>query len=397
MAADGGCSRRRFLADGARAALGTAAALGLGTEAEAGRYPASRHEARYYTKLPDGRVQCTLCPCSPICSKELLTERRLSHACNGGLLVEGQTCVCLVRTNLGGRLYVSNYGRAGTLVAEPIEKNPLHHFRPGLRALAVSAPGCSLACKGCQNWELALAPTDEVRTVDAPPARVVSLAVQEGCRAIAFTHSEPMMFYEYMTDVARSARERGLLTTVVTGGYVNPEPVRELCSVVDAFTVSVKALDEASYASYARGRLSTVLETMRVVRACGRWLEVVFLMVPTVSDDLGRLQPLLRQLRSELGAETPVHFLRYWPSYKLKNLPQTPVRRLEQARELALAEGLPFAYVGNLPGHSGANTACPRCGTTLIRRVGFTLAEDRTRDGRCPSCRHQLPGVWSRA
>ncbi|MCU0240946.1 MAG: radical SAM protein [Vicinamibacteria bacterium] len=265
-------SRRDFLKSCSAAALG-GAGVGLTSWPSWAAYPVGLREARYYTKLAGGQVQCELCPCSPICSKDLLTSKRLTTACNGGRLVDGQTCVCNVRTNIGGKLYVTNYGRAGMLAPEPIEKNPLHHFLPGLRALTVSAPGCSLACKGCQNWQIALAATDEVATVDAPPARVVDLASQEGCKALAFTYSEPMMYYEYLMDIARLGREQGLLSTVVSGGYVNPAPVREMCSVVDAFSVSVKALNERAYLDYARGKLSTIQKTMETIKHCNRWLE----------------------------------------------------------------------------------------------------------------------------
>ena len=389
-------SRREFFEDCSKAVAGAAVAT-LGLAAEARAFPTGMREARYYQKLPGNRVQCTLCPCSPFCSREVLTSKRLTHACNGGLLLDGQTCVCNVRTNVGGTLYATNYGRAGMLAAEPVEKNPLHHFLPGLRALTVSAPGCSLACKGCQNWEMALAATDQVRTAEASPERVVQLALEQRCGAIAFTYSEPMMFYEYMSDIARLARQRGLLNAVATCGYVNPEPLRELCGLVDAFTVSVKAFDDQAYMGYARGTLATVQKAMQTIRDSGRWLEVAVLVVPTVSDDPGAMRGFLRWMKASLGPDTPVHFLRFWPSYKLKNLPQTPVKVLDDARAMALAEGLRFAYLGNLPGHNGANTYCPNCQATAIRRLGFALAADDTRGGACSYCGHVLPGVWRKA
>lgn len=390
--------RRAFLHQCALATLGTCAALaGLDRTpaAAAGKsYPLGLKEGRYYTKLANNEVQCTLCPCSPVCASTTLTDKRLKDACNGGRLIDGQTCVCNVRMNRGGTLYVTNYGRAGALREDPLEKNPLFHFHPGMKALTVSAPGCSLACKGCQNWQLALAATDEVETVDAPPEKVVKLAVQGGCKALSYTFTEPMMFYEYMSDIARLGKERGLLNTVVSGGYVNPAPVKELCGLMDAFSISVKAFNDDDYISYARGRLTTIQKAMAAVRGAGRWLEVVVLVIPTVSDDLGKMKGFLRWVKANLGADTPVHFDRFWPKYKLMNLPQTPQKVLEDARALALAEGLKFAYIGNMPGHWAANTYCPKCAKVLVRRVAFHVLENNITVGACKFCGQKMPGVW---
>ncbi len=390
-------TRRAFLHQCTLATLGACAALtGLDSvhALAAGRYPSTLHEADFYTKLPNGDVQCTLCPCSPICSPTLLTDKQLKNSCNGGRLIDGQTCVCNVRMNRGGTMYVTNYGRSGVLRQDPIEKNPLYHFHPAVKALTVSAPGCSLACKGCQNWQLAIARTEDVSTVDAPPAKVITLARQEQCKAISYTYTEPMMFYEYMTDIARLAKDNGMWNTIVSGGYVNPEPVKKLCQVVDAFSISVKAFNDQDYIAYARGRLTTIQKAMETVRASGRWLEVVVLVIPTVSDNLKEMRGFLRWVKANLGADTPIHLDRFWPSYKLANLPQTPTQVLEDAREMAVAEGLRYAYVGNLPGHRWANTYCSKCGKTLIRRVAFHVEENRVKDGACPACRQHIAGEW---
>jgi len=380
-------SRRDFLRHCTYAALGTCAlltGLDLRRLEAAGKHPVGMKEASFYTRLADNEVQCHLCPCTCNPVKQPIPGR----------LKDGQTCACNVRTNRGGTLYVTNYGRAGVLRQDPIEKNPLYHFHPTVSALTVAAPGCSLACKGCQNWQLALAGTEDVDTVDAPPEKVLKLAQQEGCKAISYTYSEPMMFYEYMTDISRLARDKGLYTTVVTGGYVFSEAVKYLCKVVDAFSISVKAFNDLDYYDYARGKLSVIQKTMTTVRECDRWLEVVVLVIPTISDDLKAMQRFLRWVKTELGANTPVHLDRFWPSYKLTNLPQTPAKVLEDARALAVAEGLKYAYVGNLPGHRFANTYCPKCGKVLIRRVAFTVAENNLIGGACPACKQPIPGVW---
>lgn len=386
------CDRRDFLKMASWAALGAgstlAAPAGASPRAPVPFPPATRNRAvtwrraDFQSSLPDGAVLCTLCPCDPAKAVE-------------GRVEKGETCVCHVRANRGGVLYVSNYGRAGALHLDPLEKNPLYHFIPGASALAVAAPGCSLTCKGCQNWQLAQTGPEGVDTVDAPPAKVVSLALENRCRAISFTFSEPMMFWEYLRDVSGLAHRKGLLTTVVTGGYVCTEPVRKLSGFVDAFSVSVKAFTEADYRRYANGKYRTVLEALAAAKTTGAWLEVVVLVIPTVSDDLAKMQPFVRWVVRNLGPDTPVHFDRYWPAYRMTNVPQTPQRTLENARAMALAEGVNHAYVGNLPGHWGANTACSKCGRVLVRRVGFKVIENILSGGSCPACRSPLPGRWS--
>jgi pyruvate formate lyase activating enzyme len=393
-------SRRNFLKRCSLAALGACAVLAGVDESPlqaAGDHPVGLHEADYYTKLGDNRVQCTLCPCSPVCPTDgtLLTQPKLTEACNHGMLLDGQTCVCRVRTNRGGKMYVTNYGRASALgLHDPVEKNPLYHFHPGTEALTVSGPGCSLACKCCQNWQLSQFGTEEVETVDAPPEKVVRYAEQFNCKALAYTYTEPMMFFEYMSDIAKLARPRGIWNTVVSGGYVNPAPVKELCGVIDAFSISVKAFSDADYISFARGKLSTIQKTMETVKTCGRWLEVVVLVIPTVSDNLDEMKKFVRWVKANLGADTPIHFDRFWPSYKVKNLPQTPIAILEAARAMAVAEGIRYPYIGNLPGHAGANTVCPKCSKTVIRRVAFHVIENNVQAGACKYCGYKLAGVW---
>jgi pyruvate formate lyase activating enzyme len=390
-------SRREFLKTCSLAALGACVAM-VGLERPAEGAPPNDfelHEAKYWHKLADGNVQCTLCPCSPVCGTKTLTEKQLTEACNGGMLLDGQTCVCRVRVNHGGKMYVTNYGRASSLgLHDPLEKKPLYHFHPGTEALTVAAPGCTLACKGCQNWQLSQFGPADVSTVDAPPDKVVRYAKQYDCKAIAYTYTEPMVFFEYLYDTCVAARKAGMWNTVVTGGYVNVPPVKELCKVVDAFSVSVKAFSDAEYISYARGKLSTIQAMMEAIKDSGKWLEVVVLVVPTISDNIDKMKGFVRWVKANLGAETPIHFDRYWPSYKLKNLPQTPIASLEAARAMAVAEGMKYPYIGNLPGHWGANTVCPHCKKVIIRRVAFHVTENNIANNACKFCGTKIPGVW---
>jgi len=383
-------SRREFLRIAGTTTAACACAGWLGGLAEtaqgAPRIRSSWREAEYYYRLPGNVVQCTLCPCSPTgCSR--VTGKP-------GRLADGETCVCHVRTNVGGTFYVTNYGRAASLHLDPIEKNPTYHFLPGAQALAVSAPGCTLGCKCCQNWEMSQAATDDIRTVDAPPEDIVRRALAEKRRAITYTYTDAAAFFEYARDTAKLARSRGLANTMVTGGYISTEPLTELCRYVDAFSVSVKGFSDDYYRDNCRGQLSTVLETMKTVREQGRWLEVVVLVIPTMSDDMAKIKWMAGWVRDNLGADTPVHFSRFWPAYKLKNLPQTPISTLERARSIARGEGLRFVYIGNLPGHEAANTYCPACKKVVLRRVGFRVIEDNMKGGKCRFCGAGIPGRW---
>ena len=382
----GELNRRDFLKLTGTAAVACAGAGWLGglaspAQAAPRRGPGWR-EAEYYYPLAGGRVQCTLCPCSPI-------------TCSRGMLADGETCVCRVRVNVGGKLYVTNYGRAASLHLDPIGKNPSYHFLPGAEALAVSAPGCSLACKCCQNWQMSQAGTEEIRTIDAPPQELVRRAIAERCRAITYTYTDAASFFEYARDTAKLARSRGLANTMVTGGYINTEPLRELCRYMDAFSVSIKGFSEDYYRDYCRGRLSTVLQTMKTVKSQGRWLEVVVLVIPTLSDDMGKIKWFAAWVRDNIGADTPVHFSRFWPAYRLKNLPQTPIGTLERAHKIARGEGLQHVYIGNLPGHEGQNTHCPRCAKVVVRRVGFRAIANNIDRGSCKFCGAGIPGRWA--
>ncbi len=377
-------NRRQFLRLGASAAAAAACAGWLDTAAGRADIPQRPlpgwREAECYQRLDGGKIHCTLCPCSH-------TQR--------GVLADGETCVCHVRTNVGGTFFVTNYGRAASLHLDPIEKNPIYHFLPGAKALAVSAPGCTLGCRCCQNWQMSQVGTDDIRTIDAPPQELVRRALAERCRAITYTYTDPAAFFEYARDTAKLARSRGLVNTMVTGGYINTEPLKELCRYTDAFSISIKGFTEDYYRDYCRGRLSTVLEAMRTVRAQGCWLEVIVLVIPTLSDDMGQIRWFAQWVAANLGADTPVHLTRFWPAYKLTNLPQTPISTLERAREVARGEGLRFVYIGNLPGHEGSNTYCPRCRKALLRRVGFRVIENNMRGGACKFCGAAIPGRWA--
>jgi pyruvate formate lyase activating enzyme len=305
---------------------------------------------------------------------------------------DGRAGDCRVRVNLGGKLLATTYGRPSAVHVDPIEKKPFFHYRPGTQVLSLGTAGCNLHCRNCQNWQLSQRSGEEMEElVHAEPADVAATAVENGCRSVAGTYSEPLVFYEYSSDLFAAARARGLGTALVTAAYANVEPVRRLARVTDAVTADLKSFDDRFYRENCDGRLAPVLDALAAFRAEGVWLEVSNLVIPTLTDDLGMIARMCRWIVAELGAGTPLHFLRFHPDYRLTNLPPTPAETLARARDVAGEAGLQFVYVGNLPSAAGETTLCPRCGAAVIRRSGYRVLENRLTAGRCP-CGETIPG-----
>ena len=322
-------------------------------------------------------VACDLCP----------------HRC---VIPEGAAGDCRVRVNLGGRLRATTYGRPSAIHIDPMEKKPLYHFLPAASVFSIGTAGCNMHCRNCQNWQLSQRGAEEMEEVHrAMPDEVVALSVREACRAVAYTYNDPVVFYEYVEDTATRARQAGLRNVLVTAAFVNREPLRRLCRVVDAATVDVKAFDERFYREICGTRLSPVLEALVTFREEGIWLEVSNLLIPSLNDDLPQIRRLAKWVRDELGGDTPFHFLGFRPMYRMRNLPATPSETLERARREALDAGLRHVYIGNLQGHEGESTYCPRDGTRVIHRIGFRVVENLLApDGSCPTCRAPVAGVW---
>lgn len=323
-------------------------------------------------------VACDLCP----------------HGC---VIPEGAAGDCRVRVNLGGRLRATTYGRPSAVHVDPMEKKPLYHFLPGRTVFSIGTAGCNMHCRNCQNWQLSQRGGEEMETVyRAMPDEVVALARQEGCEALAYTYNDPIVFYEYVEDTAALARAAGLRNVLVTAAFVNREPLRRLCRVLDATNADLKAFDDAFYRSVCSTRLQPVLDALVTFREEGVWLEVTNLVIPTLNDDLALIRRMAKWVRDALGPDTPLHFSRFRPMYRMQNLPATPADILERARREALDVGLHHVYIGNLSGHEAESTYCPRDGTRLIQRVGYRIVENRlTPDGRCPTCRQPIAGVWT--
>jgi len=335
---------------------------------------AGLHEAMWYERLAGDLVHCTLCP-------------------NNCRLPDGQIGLCRVRKNIGGKLYALSYGALAAAHVDPVEKKPFYHVLPGSRAYSIATPGCNLRCLFCQNWEISQAFPWQVRTTSASPQDVVADAVRSGSQSIAFTYSEPTIFYEYMLDIAKLAREKGLKTLVVSAGYINPEPLKALLPFIDAYKVDFKAFNPEFYTNLTGGSRDPVLEAMKIIRASGVWLEIVNLLVTGQNDSEDEVRQLARWVKENLGDDVPLHFSRFHPMHKLQNLPPTPVETVLRARRIALAEGLKYVYTGNIPAADGDSTRSPRSGQIVIERKGYFVLRNDLQDGVAPDG-ERIPGLW---
>jgi pyruvate formate lyase activating enzyme len=246
----------------------------------------------------------------------------------------------------------------------------------------------------CQNWDISQARPEQVHADYLPPATLAQLARDNGCDSIAYTYSEPVIFYEYVADSARAARAVGVKSAVVTGGYIQQEPLKKLCGLVDAVKVDLKGFTQKFYKEVVNGELKPVLEALSTMRKLGMWNEIVYLVIPTLNDSDAEFKGLARWMKTELGADVPVHFTRFHPEYLLKNLPPTPLETLERAKAIGDAEGLHYVYIGNVPGHPAENTYCPKCRRIVVKRSGFTIEGMFLKKGKCQYCQQEIAGIW---
>ncbi len=332
-------------------------------------------EAAHYIKLDRKRVRCELCP----------------RRCQVADLERGY---CGVRENRGGTYYTLVHSRLCSMHADPIEKKPFFHVVPGSTAFSVATVGCNMECKFCQNWEISQYRPEQVPARRVSPKALHGLAQGADAPFIAYTYSEPVVFYEYLRDCARLGAETGVRSVVVSNGYIEEKPLKEILPHLAAYKVDLKAFTQDFYRELCAARLQPVLHALQVIKASGVWLEIVVLVLPSKNDSDDEIGKLARFVRRNLGRDTPVHFTRFHPTYRVKNLPPTPVATLERCYEVARGEGLDFVYMGNVRGHPGENTYCPKCRGLLIRRAGYAVLANRIRDGKCPDCQRNIPGVW---
>jgi len=333
-------------------------------------------EAAFYEKQPYKKIKCRLCP------RECVIDDR-------------ERGYCGVRENRGGVYYTLVHSRVCTAHVDPIEKKPFFHFLPGSEAFSIATAGCNVNCKMCQNWEISQVRPEQVRATYLPPRQLAAAARENRCASIAYTYSEPVIYYEYMLDAAEAARAAGVKSAVVTGAYIQQDPLKKMCQRVDAVKVDLKAFSQKFYKEVVNGELKPVLDALVTLRKLGMWTEIVYLVVPTLNDSDREFKALAAWIKSELGLDVPVHFTRFHPDYLLKNLPPTPLPTLERAKAIADAAGLHYVYVGNVPRHPAENTYCPKCRRTVVERAGFTIKALGLRKGKCQNCQQEIAGVWS--
>jgi pyruvate formate lyase activating enzyme len=332
-------------------------------------------EAKFYQKLANGRIKCKLCP----------------REC---AVTEGKRGYCGVRENRGGSFYLLVHSRVCAAHVDPVEKKPLFHYLSGTTAFSLAAAGCNVNCKFCQNWEISQARPEEIFAQYTPPQRVAELARQYNCPTIAYTYSEPVVWAEFLMDCADAGHAAGIRGIVVSNGLMREEALKAAYGKMDAVKIDLKSFTESFYSKVVTGHLKPVLETLVTLRKMGKWTEIVYLVLPTLNDSDREIRSLARWIKSNLGADVPLHFTQYHPAYLLTNLPVTPVETLERAKAIADAEGLRFVYIGNVPGHRAQNTYCPKCREMLVERVGFAASRMLIREGCCPFCQEPIAGVW---
>jgi len=333
------------------------------------------HPARWWHALPDGRLQCDLCP----------------RDCR---LHEGQRGACFVRARQGDAMVLTTYGRSSGFCIDPIEKKPLHHFYPGSSVFSFGTAGCNLACKFCQNWDISKSRSMDRLMDQASPAQIAQAAWTHGSRSVAYTYNDPVIFAEYAMDVADACRERGLKNVAVTAGYMHDEPRRAFYAKMDAANVDLKAFSDAFYVKLTGARLAPVLDTLRyLVHETPVWTEITTLLIPTKNDSDDELQRLSAWVAEHLGPDVPLHFTAFHPDWKMRDLPATPAETLARARRIARAEGLHYVYTGNVHDAAGGTTHCPSCGHGVIVRDWHTILHyDLGWDGRCLKCRAPVAG-----
>jgi pyruvate formate lyase activating enzyme len=332
-------------------------------------------ESKFYINTPKG-VKCLLCP-------------------NECKMLINEIGDCKTRVNIENRLICIAYGNPCAIHVDPIEKKPLFHFYPGSYAYSIATGGCNLACLNCQNWEISQSSPSTTKNYDLPPKQVVEKCIENNCKSISYTYSDPVAFFEYTLETAKIAREREIKNVIVSAGYINEKPLKEWCNYIDAAHIDLKSFANEIYEMLNAGKLEPVLNTLKVLKEAGVWLEIVNLIIPSWTDDLEMIKRMCGWLTENGFENTPLHFSRFQPLYKLANLPSTPVSVLENAHDIAINEGLKFVYIGNVPGTLAENTYCPNCKKIAIARRGFRILENNIEKGNCKYCNSIIPGYWN--
>ena len=331
-------------------------------------------EAIYYATTPRG-LKCLRCP-------------------NECTIKEGELGDCHNHLSNNGKLYTIAYGNPCAVHIDPIEKKPLLHFLPESSAFSIATAGCNLACLNCQNWSISQKSPRETRNFDLMPDKVIEAAIESDCESIAYTYSEPITFYEYTYDTAILAHNAGIKNVLVSAGYINEEPMRNLARVIDAANIDLKSFKDSIYLKLNAGKLEPVLRTLKILNEEGVWLEITNLIIPGWTDDFDMIKEMCDWLYKNGFADNPLHFSRFQPLYKLTQLPPTPLSTLTQARKIALDAGIKYVYIGNIPGTDAENTFCPKCHKIIIKRRGYRILSNFVKNGKCEYCSESIAGIW---
>ena len=334
------------------------------------------YKAKYWEPLEDKKVRCLLCP-------------------NKCILLPGEDGLCHARGNRKGVLYSLVFGRPSVIKLDNIEKSPLYHYQVDGKVFSIATAGCNLACQFCQNWEVSQTGPDKVKTFDLDPEEVIERAKKNNVNAINFFYTEPVVYFEYMMEIARLAKEEKMKTFCITAGYINEEPLKELIPFIDAFVIGLKGFDEEFYRKYIGADIEPVKKMIKILikNRAKSWFEIVNLLIPDLNDDENTIREICRWILNEAGNCVPLHFTRFEPAYKMKDFPPTPPDTLDHAYNIAKECGLNFVYTGNMPGHTGNNTYCPECKKVVIERVDYTVINNTLENGKC-SCGYKVPGHW---
>jgi pyruvate formate lyase activating enzyme len=329
-------------------------------------------KARYWEAQGD-RVRCQLCP----------------HHCR---VADRHTGICGVRENRGGAFYALTYGKASAVHIDPIEKKPLYHFHPGEEVLSLGSVGCNLGCQHCQNYAISQARPDSMPLQYVGPEEVAQMCLESGCPGVAWTYNEPSMWQEYVVDASKDCKAKGLFTVLVTNGYVEEGPLREMCGCIDAMNIDVKGFTEGFYHKICKAKLEPVLRTCEVAHAAGVHIELTYLIITTKNDSEEEMRAFCEWC-AKLGKEVPVHFSRFHPDYMMMDVPPTPLRTMEKALALSKEAGLKHVYAGNISLGKGEDTVCPQCGALAISRHGFRIKLESYKAGNCAKCGASLDMV----
>ncbi len=332
-------------------------------------------EALYYITLKNNKVKCNLCPFNCIIKP--------NHFGN-----------CNARKNINGKLYSLVYGKPASVAIDPIEKKPLYHFYPGSYSLSIGTFGCNLHCLNCQNYDISQSKADKFLGKEIMPEKLVEIAIEKGCKSIAYTYNEPTIFYEYVIETAKLAKKKGLKNIMVTNGFINTKPLKRLYKFIDGANIDLKSIKDEFYRKICFARLQPVLEAIKEIKKIGSWIEITNLIIPEYNSKEDEIKELCLWIKNNIGVKVPLHFSAFYPTYRLLDAPRTTSEMLIKARDIARGLGIKYVYLGNTAIEDAGNTYCSHCGRLLIERGWFEVYKNKIKNNCCPFCGEIVDGVF---